>query len=50
MPAWVLTSPQVVMVRRPATKVSGSVGMGTGPQRSCPIGLSCSPVHGAVFQ
>ena len=50
MPACVLTSPAVVMVRMPARKVSFSLGTGTGPQRSCPIGRSCSPRHGAVFQ
>ena len=50
MPACVLTSPAVVMVRRPVRKVSFSFGIGTGPQRSCPIGRSCSPRHGAVFQ
>ena len=28
----------------------GSFGIGTGPQRSCPIERSCSPRQGAVFQ
>ncbi len=50
MPACVLTSPEVVMVRMPVRKVSGSFGIGTGPQRNWPIGRSCSPVAGAVFQ
>ena len=50
MPACVLTSPAVVMVRIPSRNVSLSLGIGTGPQRSWPMGRSCSPSDGAVFQ
>src|SRR6476620_4416776 len=50
MPACVLTSPAVVMVRRPVRKVSFSRGIGTGLQRNWLIGRSCSAVEGAVFQ
>ena len=42
MPAGVSTSPAVVMVRRPVTKVSGSAGIGTGPQRRGSRGISLS--------
>ena len=50
MPACVLTSPDVVMVRMPVRKVSFSFGIGTGLQRNWPIGRSCSTGDGAVFQ
>ena len=50
MPACVFTSPAVVMVRMPVRKVSFSLGIGIGSQRSCPIGRSCSSIDGAVFQ
>ncbi len=50
MPVCVLTSPAVVIVRTPSTKLSFSLGRGGGPQRSWPMGLSASPMQGAVFQ
>jgi hypothetical protein len=50
MPAWVLASPQVVMLRMPETKVAGSLGIGGGPQRSWAMGRSWSSGEGAVFQ
>ena len=50
MPAWVLTSPAVVMVRMPVTKVGASFGIGGGSQRNWPSGRSCSSSAGAVFQ
>ena len=42
MPVRVSASPAVVMVRSPLTKVSLASGIGTGLQRSCPIGSSLS--------
>ncbi len=42
MPARVSASPAVVMVRSPVTRVRGSLGIGIGDQRNCPIGMSLS--------
>ena len=50
MPAWASTSPAVVIVPMPETKVSLALGMGTGDQRIWPSGSSPSSRVGAVRQ
>ena len=47
MPAWVLTSPAVVMVCTPCRNVISCFGIGAGSQRNCAIAQSTSR-HGAL--